>query len=344
MKHLIDNLNQLGKAELTKLLSNYSEEDFLYAREKSRSLTDKLFGRKVIVRGLIEFSNYCKNNCYYCGIRAGNDKLERYRLQKEIILECCRKGFDAGIRTFVLQSGEDLYYTDEILCDIVSSIKKDFPQCALTLSVGEKERAVYKAYKEAGADRFLLRHETAEKAHYEKLHPQIMSFDHRMKCLRDLKELGFQTGCGIMVGSPFQTHESIAQDLIFMRQFQPQMVGIGPFLPQHDTPFAACPAGSVPLTLFLLCIIRLLLPNALLPSTTALNTAKKNGRIDGIDCGANVIMPNLTPVIYRDKYLLYDNKQSVKMDDVINLDDIKKELEDSGYEMSLERGDYRKII
>jgi len=171
-----------------------------------------------------------------------------------------------------------------------------------------------------------------------------MSFDHRMKCLRDLKELGFQTGCGIMVGSPFQTHESIAQDLIFMRQFQPQMVGIGPFLPQHDTPFAACPAGSVPLTLFLLCIIRLLLPNALLPSTTALNTAKKNGRIDGIDCGANVIMPNLTPVIYRDKYLLYDNKQSVKMDDVINLDDIKKELEDSGYEMSLERGDYRKII
>lgn len=340
MKEYIDNIQKLKKEQLVKLLSSYDEELYTYAAAKARALTENIFGKRIYVRGLIEFTNICRNDCFYCGIRCSNRKVERFRMSREEILSCCEHGYGLGIRTFVLQGGEDPYFTDEILESIVKEIKDRYPECALTLSVGERSRDSYERLKTAGVDRYLLRHETADKEHYSRLHPEEMSLSTRMECLKNLKELGYQTGCGMMVGSPYQKAEHLAEDLIFIREFKPEMVGIGPFLPQKDTPFADRMEGSAEFTLFLISLIRLMLPDVLLPATTALGSAKKNGRIEGILAGANVIMPNLSPVGNREKYLLYDGKASFQDDAEQVLDGLKKELKRIGYEIDPGRGDY----
>ena len=343
-KKLIDKLelgSKLDKDEWISLLDSCSDEVREYAAEKARAVAQSVYGNDVFIRGIVEFSNVCKNDCYYCGIRAGNCNLERYKLTEEDILQCCKAGYRYGFRTFVLQSGEDLSYTTEDICRIVSRIKSEFPDCAVTLSIGEKSREDYAAYKEAGADRYLLRHETANKAHYEKLHPDEMSWDNRMRCLRDLKELGFQTGCGIMVGSPYQTTECIADDMIFMSEFKPEMIGIGPFLPHKDTPFKDEPKGSYEMTLFLLSLCRLMLPHVLLPATTALGTIRPDGRERGVLSGANVIMPNLSPTEVRDKYMLYDNKICTGDASDKCHDCVEARMKLIGYRVVVDRGDYR---
>lgn len=292
------------------LLEHYRDEaDGL--RQKAVQIQNRYYGKEVFLRGLIEFSNICKNDCYYCGIRKSNKNASRYRLSREEILECCKTGYELGFRTFVLQSGEDVYFTDDILADIVYSIKERYGDCAVTLSVGEKSYESYKIYRDAGTDRYLLRHETANPVHYKKLHPDSMSFENRRRCLYDLKSLGYQVGAGFMVGSPYQTFGDIADDLVFLEEFSPEMVGIGPFIPHEDTRFAEEPSGSVELTLFLLSLIRVMLPEVLLPATTALSTVDPEGREKGILSGANVLMPNLSPVSVRKKYLLYNNKSCI---------------------------------
>lgn len=294
------------------------------------------------MRGLIEFTNYCRNDCYYCGIRKSNCNAERYRLTKEQILECCDVGYELGFRTFVLQGGEDGYYTDKILADIVSSIKAKYPDCAITLSLGEKSYESYKLLYEAGADRYLLRHETANAQHYSKLHPPVMSLKNRKQCLYNLKEIGYQVGCGFMVGSPFQTTECLVDDLMFIKELQPHMVGIGPFIPHKDTPFAGKPAGTLELTLFLLGIIRLMLPYVLLPATTALGTIHPKGRELGILAGANVVMPNLSPKEVRSKYLLYDNKICTGDEAAECRMCLTHRIESIGYKLVVSRGDCKK--
>ncbi|WP_206460198.1 [FeFe] hydrogenase H-cluster radical SAM maturase HydE [Anaerovorax sp. IOR16] len=288
--------------------SNLSKELSSYLFEKAREVTLSQFQNHIYMRGLIEFTNYCKNDCYYCGIRKSNCNTSRYRLKKESILECCKQGHALGFRTFVLQGGEDPYYTDAILIDLISTIKSKYPDCALTLSLGEKSKESFRSYFEAGADRYLLRHETANKEHYSKLHPSEQKLESRKQCLLDLMDIGFQTGTGFMVGSPYQTTQTLVEDLQFIYKLQPHMVGIGPFLPHHDTPFANQSAGSLQRTLCLISILRLMLPQVLLPATTALGTIHPQGRELGILAGANVVMPNLSPVNIRKKYMLYDNK------------------------------------
>lgn len=277
-------------------------------RKEALRLRQKYYGDKIYIRGLIEYTNYCKNNCYYCGIRRDNRNAQRYRLTKDQILGCCKTGYMLGFRTFVLQGGEDPFYTDEMTADIVASIKENWPECAVTLSIGEKSYEAYKLYREAGADRYLLRHETADDAHYRFLHPKELSLANRKQCLYNLKELGYQVGAGFMVGSPGQTPQTLAEDMVFLKDLVPHMVGIGPFIPHHDTKFAHEPAGSVDLTLFMLSVIRVALPTVLLPATTALGTMDPMGREKGFLAGANVVMPNLSPLSTRKKYELYDNK------------------------------------
>ena len=299
------------------------------------------YGDEVYVRGLIEFTNYCKNNCYYCGIRRDNSNADRYRLTKEEILSCCEEGYRLGFRTFVLQGGEDPYFTDDRVCDIVSEIHRRFADCAITLSIGEKTRESYQAYYDAGAERYLLRHETADACHYASLHPAEMSFEHRMQCLRDLKALGYQTGCGFMVGSPHQTARCLARDMRFIEELDPEMVGIGPFIPQHDTPFGGEAAGTLEETLFLLGLLRLLKPKVLLPATTALGTIHPMGRELGILAGGNVVMPNLSPVGVRAKYMLYDNKICTGDEAAECINCMKRRMESIGYEVVIDRGDYK---
>lgn len=311
MKQLADRLEStrdLSDAEFCELLLCEDSEVTEYLAEKARGVREKVYGKEVYLRGLIEFTNYCKNNCKYCGIRCGNKNAERYRLSREEILSCCKAGYELGFRTFVLQGGEDPYFNDDRLVDIVSAIRKAYPDCAITLSVGEREKESYQRLFDAGANRYLLRHETADKTHYEYLHPKEMSYEHRMQCLRDLKAIGYQVGCGMMVGSPGQKTEHYIKDLRFMQEFKPEMVGIGPFIPHHDTEYAGEKAGTVEMTLKLLSVIRLILPDVLLPATTALGTIDPTGREKGILAGANVVMPNLSPGNVREKYLLYDNK------------------------------------
>ena len=311
LKQLVDRLEgsrDLSDAEFTELLLCEDSEAVAYLAERARYVREKIYGKEVYLRGLIEFTNYCKNNCKYCGIRCGNKNAERYRLSREEILSCCDIGYELGFRTFVLQGGEDPYFNDDRMVDIVSAMRKNHPDCAITLSIGEREKESYQKLFDAGANRYLLRHETADKAHYEYLHPKEMSYDHRMQCLRDLKEIGYQVGCGMMVGSPGQKTEHYIKDLRFMQEFKPEMVGIGPFIPHHDTEYAGEKAGTVEMTLKLLSIIRLILPEVLLPATTALGTIDPTGREKGILAGANVVMPNLSPGNVREKYLLYDNK------------------------------------
>lgn len=309
----------------------------LYAA--AREVQNEHYGNKIFARGLIEFTNYCKNDCYYCGIRRSNRDACRYRLTKEQILSCCDSGYRIGFRTFVLQGGEDGSFTDEKIVDIVSSIKKKYPDCAITLSIGEKSRESYQKYYDAGADRYLLRHETANPEHYRLLHPEEMSCENRKRCLWDLKEIGYQVGAGIMVGSPGQTIDHILEDLEFMKELEPDMVGIGPFLPHHATPFAKESAGTVEMTVRLLALTRLLLPKVLLPATTALGTLDPTGREKGILAGANVVMPNLSPENVRENYLLYDNKLCTGSEAAEGLRLLKEMMEKIGYEISLDRGD-----
>lgn len=335
----------IGNHELTKeeFIGLMQAADDADVRERLRTeavrLRKKYYGDKVFTRGLIEFTNYCKNDCYYCGIRRGNRNAQRYRLTKEEILECCREGYSLGFRTFVLQGGEDPYYTDERMTEIIRSIKEEYPDCALTLSIGEKPYESYRKFREAGADRYLLRHETADEAHYGMLHPESMRLETRKKCLYDLKSLGYQVGAGFMVGSPGQTPETLAEDMLFLKELQPHMVGIGPFLPHHETKFAEEKAGSVDQTLFLLSVIRILLPKVLLPATTALGTADPRGREKGMEAGANVVMPNLSPVSHRKQYELYDNKICTGDEAAECRMCLSRRMQSVGYRLVEERGD-----
>ena len=340
---LIDKLDrgsELSHEEYLYLIKNRELcREELYQRASAKR--KKYFGRKIYIRGLIEFTNYCKNDCYYCGIRRSNSSCERYRLSHDDIILCAEEGYRLGFRTFVLQGGEDPYYTDDILCKIVSSIKSRFPDCALTLSLGERSTESYKRLREAGADRYLLRHETSCKEHYSRLHPKEMSFENRIKCLEELKKLGYQTGAGFMVGSPFQTDEMLADELIFLKKLNPQMVGIGPFVPHSGTPFADKSAGTAEKTLFMLSLIRLTLPSVLLPATTALGTVDPTGREKGICAGANVVMPNLSPVSVRKKYMLYDNKICTGDESAQCIVCLKRRIESVGCEIVTDRGDYK---
>lgn len=333
----------LNDEEFKLLLEDESEETLNALNKRAARVSKKTYGNKVYIRGLIEFTNYCKNDCYYCGIRKSNCRAERYRLTDEQILECCAAGYKLGFRTFVLQGGEDGFFTDEKMLAIIKKIKKSYPDCALTLSIGERSYDSYKAFFDAGADRYLLRHETADSKHYSRLHPESLSLENRMKCLFDLKEIGYQVGCGFMVGSPYQTTDSIIKDLKFIRKLNPHMVGIGPFIPHNATPFRACKQGDMQLTLKLLSIIRLMLPNVLLPATTALGTIDPAGREKGILAGANVVMPNLSPNDVRKKYLLYDNKICTGDEAAECILCLKSRMGSIGYEIVSSRGDYKNI-
>ncbi len=342
MRKLIDkiyNTNTATAEEFYKILTEIGD-DREYLLEKARQTAQKTFGNKVYIRGLIEFTNYCKNNCYYCGLRCGNTKADRYRLTKEEILRCCENGYAAGFRTFVLQGGEDNWFTDEIMCDIISEIRKKYPDCAITLSIGEKSKEAYMRFFEAGANRYLLRHETADSGHYSKLHPENLTLENRMQCLKSLKEIGFQTGVGFMVGSPYQTMENIVNDLMFIKDFKPHMIGVGPFIPHADTPFKDEKSGDVDLTVIILALIRLTNPRALLPATTALGTVESKGRQRGILAGANVVMPNLSPVDVRKKYLLYNEKLCTNAEAAEGIQLLKAELDEIGYTVVTDRGDY----
>lgn len=331
--------NRLAREEYVFLIKNRDEQTAAYLFEKSRILREKYYGKDIYIRGLIEFSNYCKNDCLYCGIRKSNLKANRYRLTEEDIMQCCKEGYELGFRTFVLQSGEDMFFTDEKICHIVKSIKAQYPDCAVTLSIGEKSYESYKAYFDAGADRYLLRHETADSEHYGKLHPNELSLENRKQCLWNLKKIGYQVGTGFMVGSPFQTAKNLADDMLFIRELSPQMVGIGPFISHKDTPFKDKENGTLELTLFMLGLIRLTLPKVLLPSTTALGTISPQGREKGILAGGNVVMPNLSPASVREKYMLYDNKICTGDESAQCRMCMQKRMESIGYNVTVSRGD-----
>lgn len=313
-------------------------------RQAAQEQAQEIFGKQIFLRGLIEFSNFCKNDCLYCGIRRSNKNASRYRLTPEEILECCATGYALGLRTFVLQGGEDFAYDDKRLAEVVASIKKLYPDCAVTLSAGERNPEVYQMWYEAGADRYLLRHETANSDHYDKLHPAELNLATRLDCLRSLKAIGYQVGTGFMVGSPFQKLEHLVEDLLFIKKFNPHMVGIGPFIPHKDTPLGKYPAGSASLTLKLISILRLLLPQANLPATTALNTLLPDGHQQGILSGANVIMPNLSPQNVRDKYNLYDNKRHSGSEAAEGIALLKQQLAEIGYQIAISRGDYPGVM
>lgn len=342
LEELIDRLeteHTLSLEEYETLIAGRTPELMEYAAKKAEQIRLNIYGNTVYIRGLIEFSNFCKNNCLYCGIRRSNKSCDRYRLTPEQIMECCRIGYDLGFRTFVLQGGEDGHFTDDRMCEIVTQIRTAYPDCAITLSLGERSRESYQRLYNAGADRYLLRHETADQEHYEKLHPQEMSFSHRMNCLKDLKEIGYQVGCGFMVGSPYQTPHTLAKDLKFLEEFRPDMCGIGPFISHKNTPFCNEPSGTLDETLFLLSLIRLMLPYVLLPATTALGTIDPYGREKGILAGANVVMPNLSPVTERKKYELYDNKINTNDEAAAYKNSLSSCMEAIGYEIVSSRGD-----
>ena len=300
---------------------------------------DEVYGRRVFMRGLIEISNHCKNNCLYCGIRR-DAKCRRYRLSKEQIFECCRTGYGLGFRTFVMQGGEDAWFTDEVMCDIVETVKRQYPDCAVTLSLGERGRESFRRLRDAGADRYLLRHETADADHYRHLHPVEMTLEHRMQCLQDLRDLGYQVGAGFMVGSPGQTVETLKKDLAFIEAFKPEMVGIGPFIPAAGTPFESERAGSVEVTLRLLAMIRVMHPHVLLPATSALGTMHPQGRERAIAAGANVVMPNLSPLDTRALYSIYNNKLSTGSEAAESAADIRLRMAAIGMEVPIDRGDF----
>ena len=333
---------KLSQKEYKTLISTYTAEDADVLAKEACRIRDEVYGKKVFIRGLIEISNICRNDCYYCGIRKSNAHCVRYRLTHEEILECCEEGYNLGFRTFVLQGGEDGYYTDKVLCGILTEIKSRFPECAVTLSLGERTYESYLALFNAGADRYLLRHETADAEHYSRLHPQNLTLENRMRCLNDLRDIGYQVGAGFMVGSPYQTVDHIAKDLCFIQDFKPDMCGIGPFIPHKDTPFGDFSGGSADLTCFLLSVIRIIHPCVLLPATTALGTVSEDGRERGILSGANVVMPNLSPASVRKKYELSDNKLSDGAESAQCLQQLKERVALTGCEITVDRGDVKK--
>jgi len=340
---LLDKLAEgggLSHAEYVELLQARSPAlaEELFAR--ARRVRDRIYGPQVFLRGLVELSSYCRNDCYYCGLRRSNRNAERYRLTPEQILASCEVGYRLGFRTFVLQGGEDEYFTDERIVALVRSVKASCPGSAVTLSLGEKSYESYRRLREAGAERYLLRHETADPEHYRKLHPESLTLENRLRCLRDLRSLGYQTGAGFIVGSPGQTLDCLAKDLAFLANFKPEMIGIGPFMPHHDTPFAQAPAGDLDLTLFLLGVLRLLLPTVLLPATTALGSIHPRGRELGVLAGANVIMPNLSPPDVRSKYSIYDNKLSSGAEAAEGLEDLRRRLAEINCRIAPGRGDH----
>lgn len=344
MNNLVDKLFETGDLSDDELKILIESDEFNEPLAEAADIRRREnYGDKVYIRGLIEFTNYCRNNCYYCGIRRDNKKAERYRLTKDEILLCCDEGYKLGFRTFVMQGGEDPYYTDEMICDIVSKIKSRYPDCAVTLSIGEKPRESYQAFFDAGADRYLLRHETADPEHYGKLHPEAMSLENRKECLFDLKEIGYQVGSGFMVGSPYQTTENLISDLRFLQKLQPDMIGIGPYITHADTPFAEFKSGNVMLTLRLVSILRLMFPYALIPSTTALGTIHPQGRELGLKAGANVVMPNLSPVSVRKLYSLYENKLCTGEEAAQCRGCLERRVESAGYKIVTDIGNVRKI-
>ena len=343
MKSLVDkltNAHTLNAEEYRRLLLCENKDSLSYLQAKARETSIARFGRKVYIRGLIETTNRCHNDCLYCGIRRSNTNVVRYALSPETILQCCREGYALGFRTFVLQGGEDLSQTSARLEKTTRDIRREFPDCAITLSFGEMERDDYQRLFDAGANRYLLRHETFNAGHYRSLHPSEMNREHRLQCLQDLKDIGYQVGTGIMVGSPGQTVGHLVEDLLFIERFRPEMIGIGPFIPHKDTPFANQPAGSIGMTLKLLAIFRLMHPSALIPATTALATLAPDGTEQSILAGANVVMPNLSPASVRKQYTLYNNKAAFGSEAAEGLQELKERLERIGYEISKERGDY----
>ena len=346
MNDLVNKLISTHKLEVNEyeeLLNSINDEDINVLKSEAVKLATSIYNHDIYIRGLIEFTNICKNDCYYCGIRKSNKNCDRYRLTKEQIYDCVKKGYEFGYRTFVLQGGEDLYFTDELMIEIISYIRKNYADCAITLSIGEKEKNTYKKYFDAGANRYLLRHETANKNHYEKIHPSNMSYEHRIKCLYNLKEIGFQVGAGFMVGSPYQTNLDLANDLKFIEEFRPEMCGIGPFIPHKDTIYKNEKPGSIKLTLVLISILRIIHPQMLIPSTTALGTLDPLGREKGIQFGANVVMPNLSPTDVRSKYLLYDGKICINDEAIECKSCMENRMKNIGYNIVVSRGDYKKM-
>ena len=342
LKNQIDRIKETNTIDFPvfqTLLTTEDEEVLEYLRQSAREVADGVFQRKIYIRGLIEFTNFCNNNCYYCGIRRDNASVGRYRLTKEDILSCCEQGYNLGFRTFVLQGGEDPYFDDERMVSVIAAIHERYPDCAITLSIGEKSKDSYEAFFRAGATRYLLRHETADETHYGMLHPEEMSLRNRKQCLWDLKEIGYQVGCGFMVGSPHQTLEHLYEDLLFIQELKPHMIGIGPFLPQKDTPFGKEQAGSAGQTFRLLSILRLMLPEVLLPATTALGTLHPKGRELAVLSGANVVMPNLSPDFARKQYCLYDNKAYTGCEAAEGLALLREQMKSIGYEVEVTRGD-----
>lgn len=333
-------MKNLTDRELIEIINTNEYDTELF--KKADAIRREHYGTDVYIRGLIEFTNYCKNNCYYCGIRAGNQNAVRYRLTEDEIMDCCSEGYALGFRTFVLQGGEDPYFTDKKICSIVSAIHTKYPDCAITLSVGEKSKDSYKAYYNAGANRYLLRHETATAEHYSKLHPHIMSLDERKNCLYNLKEIGYQVGSGFMVGSPYQTTENLVADLRFLQDLSPDMIGIGPYITHKQTPFADKPSGTLDLTLRMISILRILFPYALLPATTALGSIHPQGRELGLKAGANVVMPNLSPVRVRKLYDLYENKICTGDEAAECRVCLEKRVENAGYRIVTARGDVKR--
>lgn len=343
MHSLVSQLRENGILSRNNFRSLLTTDEYDSSLFKSADeIRQGIYGKDVYIRGLIEFTNYCKNNCYYCGIRCANENAVRYRLSKEEILSCCREGYTLGFRTFVLQGGEDPYFTDERICDIVKSIREEFPDCAITLSIGEKSYESYLAYYNAGANRFLLRHETAESEHYNKLHPDCMTLENRKRCLYDLKKIGYQVGSGFMVGSPFQTIDNIISDLEFLHELQPDMIGIGPYIVHRETPFASYKSGDVNLTVRLVAVLRHMFPYALIPATTALGTLHPEGREMGLRAGANVVMPNLSPTSYRKLYDLYENKISTGEEAAQSRALLEKKVEAAGYRVVTAIGNVKK--
>ena len=342
MRDLVDHLrdcHELTPEQYRALLTMRNRQDVDYLMQQAREVSQQHFGKGIYVRGLIELSNACRNNCLYCGIRRSNRHVARYTLSREQVLACCQQGYDLGFRTFVLQGGEWGEEQSQWIAQLIGEIRQRWSDCAITLSLGEHPRETYALWREAGADRYLLRHETHSQQHYSLLHPAEMSHAHRLQCLEWLKELGYQVGTGIMVGSPFQTIGNIVEDIEFLVDFKPHMIGIGPFIPQHDTPLGRFPAGSVDLTARLYAILRLALPHALIPSTTAMATLATDGRLRGILAGANVVMPNLSPTDTRKQYALYDNKASLGAESSQGLKALAAELATIGYHINWSRGD-----
>ncbi|MBE6859918.1 MAG: [FeFe] hydrogenase H-cluster radical SAM maturase HydE [Ruminococcus sp.] len=342
MKEIIHKLykySEISDDELKMLIDSASDKDDELLRLLADDVRRRYYGRDVFLRGLIEISSYCKNNCLYCGIRCGNKNAERYRLSREDILSCCDYGYSLGLRTFVLQGGEDAFFNDEFLCPLISEIKQNYPECAVTLSLGERSIESYRKLKQAGADRYLLRHEAADEALYTKLHPESMLLENRKSCLFTLKKLGFQTGSGFMVGAPYQTSDNIVSDIRFLQKLNPEMIGIGPFIPHCSTPFKGFKQGDLALVLRLVSILRLIFPKALIPSTTALGTIHPYGREMGLKAGANVVMPNLSPADVRKKYMLYNDKICTDEEACENIAKLKKRIADAGYEVLGGRGD-----